>query len=353
MPIEGPFCGHFKNDVDINQRMLKSFGVFRKRCMSVSDVQRQYLIPVLARYCRSAATIVAVHADQNIIFHSLQFLAMSRHLIGFNDEIVDAVFLSPSPSLDTSQPHDSYIALATNSALIRTFAASQSQGLDCHLLSGHGDTVLALDCSADRRILISGGKDNTVRVWSPVDGMPGQWACVAVGEGHAESVGALAISRKSGVAMPNFLVTGSQDSTIKLWDLTGTLSSVNDDAVLPRKLPSLVTQKAHDKDVNSLDISPNDRLLATGSQDKTAKIFEIQYQHSARATLKLVGTLKGHKRGIWNVKFSKTEKLIATASGDKSVKLWTLEDCACIKVSWTLLACMYRVDCIIDLRRTY
>jgi U3 small nucleolar RNA-associated protein 13 len=245
---------------------------------------------------------------------------------------VDAIFLSPSSSLEHAQAQDSYIALATNSALIRTYATSQGQGLDCHILSGHGDTVLALDCSADGRILISGGKDNTVRVWSPIEGMPGQWACVAVGEGHAESVGALAMSRKSGVTMPSFLVTGSQDRTVKLWDLTGTPSSVNDNEASPRKLPSLVTQKAHDKDVNSLDISPNDRLLATGSQDKTAKIFEIQYQQGARATLKLVGTLKGHKRGIWNVKFSKTEKVIVTASGDKSVKLWTLEDYACIKV---------------------
>jgi U3 small nucleolar RNA-associated protein 13 len=254
---------------------------------------------------------------------------------------VDAVFLSPPSSLESSQSQDSYIALATNSALIRTYATSSNQGLDCHLLSGHGDTVLALDSSIDGRILISGGKDNTVRVWSPVEKMPGQWACVAVGEGHAESVGALAISRKSGVNMPSFLITGSQDRTVKLWDLTGTPSSANDDAVSPRKLPSLVTQKAHDKDINSLDISPNDRLLATGSQDKTAKIFEIQHQQGARATLTLAGTLKGHKRGIWNVKFSKTEKLIATASGDKSVKLWTLEDYACIKVRWSFLLCKH------------
>jgi len=192
--------------------------------------------------------------------------------------------------------------------------------------------VLVLDCSADGQILVSGGKDNTVRVWSPIEGIPGKWACVAIGEGHTESVGALAISRKAGVTMPSFLVTGSQDRTIKLWDLTGTPGSADVDKVSPRKLPSLVTQKAHEKDINSLDIAPNDRLLATGSQDKTAKVFEIQHHKGSRASLKLLGTLKGHKRGIWSVKFSKTEKVIATASGDKSVKLWTLEDYACIKV---------------------
>jgi WD40 repeat protein len=33
-----------------------------------------------------------------------------------------------------------------------------------------------------------------------------------------------------------------------------------------------VTEIAHDKDINSVSVSPNDRFIATGSQDKTAKV---------------------------------------------------------------------------------
>ena len=43
----------------------------------------------------------------------------------------------------------------------------------------------------------------------------------------------------------------------------------------PIKLKSLTTLKAHDKDINALDVAPNGKLVATGSQDKTAKIFEV------------------------------------------------------------------------------
>lgn len=32
------------------------------------------------------------------------------------------------------------------------------------------------------------------------------------------------------------------------------------------------TTLAHQKDINSVTISPNDKLIATGSQDKTAKV---------------------------------------------------------------------------------
>jgi U3 small nucleolar RNA-associated protein 13 len=157
-----------------------------------------------------------------------------------------------------------------------------------------------------------------------------------------ESIGALAISKVTTDGKSAFLATGSQDRTIKLWSLEDIFSSSGSDPNLdhdePNKLKSLLTQKAHEKDINSLDISPNNRLLATGSQDKTAKIFEIEHQKGGRITVNLVGTLKGHKRGIWNVKFSGVEKIIATASGDKSIKLWNLDDYSCIKVRLGSLA---------------
>jgi WD40 repeat protein len=38
-----------------------------------------------------------------------------------------------------------------------------------------------------------------------------------------------------------------------------------------------VTEIAHDKDINSVCVSPNDRLIATGSQDKTAKVSFITF----------------------------------------------------------------------------
>ena len=37
-------------------------------------------------------------------------------------------------------------------------------------------------------------------------------------------------------------------------------------------LNARITEKAHDKDINSVVVSPNDKLIATGSQDKTAKV---------------------------------------------------------------------------------
>jgi len=112
---------------------------------------------------------------------------------------------------------------------------------------------------------------------------------------------------------------------------------------------SLTTHKAHEKDINSLDIAPNDRLLVSGSQDRTAKIYQIEYNvgasgMSVRGELKLLGTCKGHKRGVWCVRFGRTERVLATGSGDKTVKLWSLDDFSCVKTFEGHTNSVLRVD---------
>ena len=75
----------------------------------------------------------------------------------------------------------------------------------------------------------------------------------------------------------SFVVSGSQDQTIKVWTLPGEFEE--DDVV---HLHSRATERAHDKDINSITVSPNDKLIATGSQDKTAKVPAPYQSFSAK-----------------------------------------------------------------------
>ncbi|KAL8283412.1 hypothetical protein RQP46_005822 [Phenoliferia psychrophenolica] len=294
----------------------------------------------------STSSLTAVYVDQNIITYSLPTLSVSRQIIGYNDEVIDTSFLTTLPpsvipsSSTTGGPTsympglESHLAVATNSDLIRVYDLER---FNTSLLAGHADVVLCLASSSDRRLLVSGSKDKTARVWGPRPSSSSsassstEWACLGTATGHVESIGAVTVSRKD----RSFLITASQDRTAKIWDLAS-LPSSSSSSSSPVPLPSLTTLKIHDKDINSLDVAPNDKLLASGSQDRTARLFRINYtpankSSGAIASLEPVGTFKGHKRGVWSVKFSPVDQVLATASGDRTVKLWSLGDFSCLK----------------------
>ncbi|KAJ7492357.1 U3 small nucleolar RNA-associated protein [Mycena latifolia] len=324
--------------------VLFTLGGEHNKISDEQETQRQ-IVDVI--YLPATSSIVSVHADQNIMFHSLSTHALTRQLIGFNDEIVDARFLS------NADHRDSHLALATNSSLIRVYSVSD---FDARLLEGHTEIVLCVDTGVNGTILASGSKDRSARLWAPLESSgPWGYGCVAVCEGHAESVGAIALSRQAGSsdsagAGAGFMFTGSQDRTIKMWDLAEVpLACPADDDTEPVKCRSLSTLKAHEKDINALDVAPNDRFLVSGSQDRTANVYEIDFSagvggRAARGGLRLVGTCKGHKRGVWTVKFGRAERVLATGSGDKTVKLWNLDDFTCVKTFEGHTNSVLRVD---------
>lgn len=269
---------------------------------------------------------MSVHADQNILSYSLPDGALCQQLIGFNDEIIDAVLLGSPES-------PNQVALATNSSLIRVYS---TKSFDARLLAGHRDTVLSLAVNSSGRMLASGAKDNSARLWAPQNSEL-TWACVATCEGHAESVGAVVFERDD---VPRFLFTGSQDRTIKVWDLSSVPAEV-DAASVPVRCKSVSTTRAHEKDINALDSSPGGALLVSGSQDKTVKVWAVD---RSKGMLKLLGTCKGHKRGVWSVRFARGTRTLATGSGDRTVRLWRLDDFSCLKVFEGHANSVLRVD---------
>lgn len=278
-----------------------------------------------ALYAPSCSSILTVSATQDMAYYVLQddTLVLERQLVGYNDEIVDVALVGN----DT-------LAVASNNTQLRLYKLD-TQDHDVVLVDGHRDMVLSLDTSPDRAWLVSGSKDRTARVWTRVSDDRDGWVCLGVCEGHAESVGSVAFARQNtGSPGAPFVVTASQDRTVKLWDLTPLTS-----ASRQTKLASLLTLKIHDKDINSIDLAPNNGLLVSGSQDRTARVFRLHYQapskanqHKASASLESLATCKGHKRGVWSVQFSPAEQAFATASSDQTVRLWSLKDFSCVRV---------------------
>jgi WD40 repeat protein len=58
-------------------------------------------------------------------------------------------------------------------------------------------------------------------------------------------------------------------------------------------------------------------LLATGSKDDTARVWEL-------ASGQCAATLEGHSENVWSVSFSPDGRSLATGSVDKSARVWDL-----------------------------
>jgi WD40 repeat protein len=100
------------------------------------------------------------------------------------------------------------------------------------------------------------------------------------------------------------LASGSHDKTIKLWDVkTGKLR---------------YTLRGHSGSVRSVAFSPDGQTLASGSGDKTIKLWDVK-------TGKLRDTLSGHSGSVVSVAFSPDGQTLASGSYDKTIKLWDVK----------------------------
>lgn len=258
---------------------------------------------ILAENYGPGGSLIAATADHNICIFDLRALDRKpRLIIGHNDEVLDVVCLPGEPAR---------VAVATNSPLIRVYRVGS---LDAALLSGHSDTVLSLSVVPNGTLLLSASKDTTVRAWS-LAGAPAAPRCVAIYSGHTNAVGSVAACR---LLRSAYFVTTARDTTIKVWSLEAALDVATGGA--PARVASSETAAvAHEKDMNALDISADDKIIATGSADRTVRLWSAP-------SLTPIATLRGHRRGVWCVRFSPVDRVICSAAGDATIKIWSVSD---------------------------
>lgn len=181
-------------------------------------------------------------------------------------------------------------------------------------------------------LIYSASRDKTIKVWDAKDGK-----LVRSLDGHGHWVNHLALSTefilRSGCfdhkgttystkeaaqqaalqryldvkkKEPERLVSCSDDFTMFLWE------------PFKNKRP-IARMTGHQQPVNHVSYSPDGRLIASASFDKSIKLWDGK-------TGKFITTLRGHVGAVYQVCWSSDSRMLLSGSKDSTLKIWDLKN---------------------------
>lgn len=97
------------------------------------------------------------------------------------------------------------------------------------------------------------------------------------------------------------------------------------DSNIPQGFTLRHTLRGHEAEINRIAWSPDQRLLATPSYDRTIRVWNIQIGQ-------LEQTLIGHEGAVFSLAWSPDGKLLASGSRDKSIRIWDVQSGQALRV---------------------
>ena len=159
-------------------------------------------------------------------------------------------------------------------------------------LTGNEGSLISVAFSADSQLLATGSQGGIIRLIEVVGARE-----VRKWQAHDGGVNSIVFTADGK------LITCSSDQTIKVWDASG----------------GLVTTIKQTKEINSLSLSGDGKLLASGSSDGVIKLWDATNWRELRS-------LPAHSGAVFAVNFSNDGKLLASGGADKTIKLWQAAD---------------------------
>ena len=196
-------------------------------------------------------------------------------------------------------------------------------------LEGHEGGVWALSCDGDT--LVSGSTDRSVRVWDINTG-----ECRQVFQGHTSTVRCLVILKPTEIGTDAdgtpiihpeepIIITGSRDSTLRVWKLP----KLDDPAIYQAGPPvndrdnpyAIRTLSGHHNSVRAIAAYAD--TLVSGSYDCSVRVWKI-------STGEMQHRLQGHTQKVYSVVLDYARNRCISGSMDNLVKVWSLDTGSCL-----------------------
>lgn len=171
--------------------------------------------------------------------------------------------------------------------------------------------VRSLSFNSSDTLFATGSEDNCIRVWD-ISNLPDTPKPFQTLKGHTQDVYALEFIDEERI------VSGSGDQTLKLWSVSSAecLATIKNESIIDET----TGVSPRESGITSLSISPDRKLIATGSLDQLVRIYEL----TAEGSFKLIETFEGHTDSVYSVAFDPSDSTVISGSLDRTIRKWSL-----------------------------